>query len=149
MFNFIKRYLYRDIVEPDIVTYGWGVHNLDQEFLLNEIPESSVPDSGIFKSVGRDYGDTLQACQMKGCVRPSTVTLMSDAELSVDIPNATRSRMDLNESKLPIFRLYLLCDRCYRDFVRAGYKAAYVFSDKPVYNPDKDKSTQIKLARSV
>lgn len=96
----------------------------------------------------RSYVDRNVACDVRDCVRPSAFTVLTWANVDVDIPGTAPSRLNLSKQKLDILAQYRICDRCFRDDkdgVRS--KAKYVEGPKMEYDPDKDNKTQQKLSK--
>jgi len=116
---------------------------LSPDFLLGFPKESNWP--GNFP---RSYKDRPVACDVRDCVRPSAFTVLSYADVDVDVPGNTQSRLNKSKQILDIYAQYRVCDRCFRsdkDGVRS--KATYIEGPEMEYNPDKDKKTQEKLKK--
>lgn len=114
-------------------------------WLLGQPPKSRATGGPVMHNIGRDWSHILRPCDMKDCVRPSCATVLTTLKFDVDIPGATGNRLR-GTSSLPTYQEYQFCDRCYKKHVAGKPGTAMVTLSVPIYDPDKNASTQKKLA---
>jgi len=151
MFNRIKTWFSKDKFELDafektltseeLAKIKYDAEEFESRFLFGQPSPGRWP--GNFP---RSYYDRNVACDVRDCVRPSAFTVLSYANVDVDVPGNTPSRLNTSKQILDIYKQYHVCDRCFRsdkDGVRS--KATYIEGPQMEYDPEKDEKTQKKL----
>lgn len=163
MFDWIHRLFgFREPTDDVVLELEPEEIDTDPEFLFGIDSDSParVSPGPVLHGMNRSYEEYLHACHIRGCVRPSSFTVMTTQSLDVDIPFSSPDRLRTPFSKgaprpltpydtgtlLPTYKQYFLCDRHYDSLVRGKPGTAYVIGPAHIYNPDTDDRTQRKLA---
>jgi hypothetical protein len=75
--------------------------------------------SAIRAAMGRPFADYLKACEMRDCWRPSHYNVVTIKTLDIDNPARWR-KPQIKEEKLPFYKWYTLCDRCFDREMKEG-----------------------------